>query len=213
MTEEEIRELKYQDQELRGELHAAIERELELMRQLEEVRRTAHELMERAEEEHHRAEELDSMGSSLRDRLERAEAARDEAREQIDNVWKPGIVEGERLCKEAERERDEVTARTLHLAHGLKKTGGKVHVQVAELLENFCSHPTAGEPVIKIVEAHRDKLQETLISWKKWMLGLAERMEKAGESRLANSRDDPRSSSEYRYAEELRTLVALADCP
>ena len=54
-------------------------------------------------------------------------------------------------------ERDEVTARTLHLAWGMRKQGGAA-VKTAELLESFCTFPTAGEPVIRIVERARDTL-------------------------------------------------------
>lgn len=99
--------------------------------------------------------------------VRRLRVERDEAREQIDNVWKLSVTKAEQMLKEQEAQltravaaQDEITARTLHLAHGLRKNGTKLYIQVAELLESFCSFPLAGEHVIRIVERHRDDLME-----------------------------------------------------
>jgi hypothetical protein len=54
-------------------------------------------------------------------------------------------------------ERDEITARTLHLAHGFRNVGTKIYDKAAELLESFCAFPAAGEPVISIVAKDRDR--------------------------------------------------------
>lgn len=112
----------------------------------------------------------------LRTKLERAERSEEQTRASelgliTDMSVDTAVLINERdaarhAAVEAVKERDEVTARTLHLAHGMKKQGG-VYGKVAELLESFCAFPVAGQPVIRIVEQHRDQLQEEVVDLKK----------------------------------------------
>ena len=44
----------------------------------------------------------------------------------------------EARCAQAEKEAEEVTARTLHLAHGFRKSGAPVYVKAADCSKALC---------------------------------------------------------------------------